>query len=77
MTLRTYTTLALYAVTLATPIAAQEVNVYSYREPALIQPLMNAFTAETGVEVNVAFLKKGLIERLRKVVAPLRIWFSL
>jgi|TARA_B110000259_G_scaffold8365_1_gene9211 iron(III) transport system substrate-binding protein len=65
MTLRTYTTLALYAVTLATPIAAQEVNVYSYREPALIQPLMNAFTAETGVEVNVAFLKKGLIERLR------------
>jgi iron(III) transport system substrate-binding protein len=26
---------------------------------------MNAFTAETGVEVNVAFLKKGLIERLR------------
>ena len=34
-------------------------------EPALIQPLMDAFTAETGVAVNVAFLKKGMIERLR------------
>ena len=44
---------------------AQEVNVYSYREPALIQPLMDAFTAQTGVAVNVAFLNKGLIERLR------------
>jgi len=65
MTIPTHTALAFWAVALATPVSAQEVNVYSYREPALIQPLMNAFTAETGIEVNVAFLKKGLIERLR------------
>ena len=62
---RTQTILTLCALTLASPTIAQEVNVYSYREPALIQPLMDAFTAETGVTVNVAFLKKGLIERLR------------
>ena len=57
--------LALCALTLASTAVAQEVNVYSYREPALIQPLMNAFTAQTGVAVNVAFINKGLIERLR------------
>ena len=57
--------LALCARTLASTTVAQEVNVYSYREPALIQPLMDAFTAQTDVAVNVAFLNKGLIERLR------------
>ena len=43
---------------------AQAVNVYSYREPALIQPLMDALKVQTDVTVNVAFLNKGLIERL-------------
>ena len=57
--------LTLCALTLAAPAMSQEVNVYSYRQPELIQPLMDAFTEETGIIVNVAFLKKGLIERLR------------
>ena len=65
MILRTQTILTVCALTLAAPALSQEVNVYSYRQPALIQPLTDAFTAETGVAVNVAFLKKGLIERLR------------
>ena len=56
---RTQTILTFCALTLAAPALSQEVNVYSYREPALIQPLMDAFTAETGVAVNVAFLKRG------------------
>jgi len=57
--------IALCAFALAVPVAAQEVNVYSYREPALIQPLMDGFTEQTGIAVNVAFLNKGMIERLR------------
>ncbi|MDC1201332.1 extracellular solute-binding protein [Planktomarina temperata] len=57
--------LALCAFALAVPVAAQEVNVYSYREQALIQPLMDGFTEQTGIAVNVAFLNKGMIERLR------------
>lgn len=57
--------LALCAFALAVPVAAQEVNVYSYREPALIQLLMDGFTEQTGIAVNVAFLNKGMIERLR------------
>ena len=57
--------LALSLIT-ALPVVAQPVvNVYSYRQPELIKPLMDAFTAETGVQVNVAFLDKGLIERLK------------
>lgn len=50
---------------IAAPVLAEEVNVYSYRQPELIAPLMDAFTAETGIKVNVAFLNKGLIERLK------------
>ena len=44
---------------------AQEVNVYSYRQPHLIEPLLEAFTQETGVRTNVLSLQTGLIERLR------------
>ncbi len=49
----------------AMPALAQEVNVYSHRQPELIQPLIDAFTAETGIAVNVAFVDKGMVERLQ------------
>ncbi|NNK79830.1 MAG: Fe(3+) ABC transporter substrate-binding protein [Litoreibacter sp.] len=45
--------------------ATADVNVYSYRQPDLIKPLMDAFTEESGIKVNVAFLNKGLVERLQ------------
>lgn len=50
---------------LAMPVIADEVNIYSYRQPELLAPLTDAFTAETGIDVNVAFLAKGMIERLQ------------
>jgi len=56
---------ALLALT-TTAVSASEVNVYSYRQPFLIQPLFDAFTNETGVDVNVVFAKKGLAERLER-----------
>ncbi len=43
---------------------AQEVNIYSSRQPELIDPILAAFTAETGIATNVVFLKKGMLERL-------------
>lgn len=52
------------AIAASLPAGAAEVNVYSYRQPELVQPLFDAFTAETGIDVNVAFLKKGLVEKL-------------
>ena len=43
---------------------AEEVNIYSHRQPELIQPLIDAFTKDTGITVNVAFVDKGMAERL-------------
>jgi iron(III) transport system substrate-binding protein len=44
--------------------AQEEVNIYSYREPGLIDPLLKAFTAKTGIKANVVFASAGLNERL-------------
>jgi iron(III) transport system substrate-binding protein len=48
------------------PLAAgaREVNVYSYREPQLVEPMLNAFTEATGIKVNLIFAKEGLVERM-------------
>jgi len=47
------------------PASAQGVvNVYSYRQPALIDPLFKSFTNATGIEVKTVFAENGLIERL-------------
>lgn len=40
------------------------VNVYSYRQPDLIKPVLDAFSAQTGIETQVLFLDKGLEERI-------------
>lgn len=58
-------TTAAVALSAALPAFADEVNVYSYRQPELIKPLTDAFTEETGIKVNVAYLKKGMVERLQ------------
>ncbi len=47
------------------PAVAQEINLYTYREPALIKPLLDEFTKETGIKVNTIFAASGLEERLR------------
>ena len=57
------TALALIATT--SPALAEEVNLYSYRQPELLAPLTEAFTEATGIDVNVAFLDKGMVERLQ------------
>ncbi|MBY5591145.1 Fe(3+) ABC transporter substrate-binding protein [Rhizobium leguminosarum] len=44
--------------------AAAEINLYTTREPALIAPLLEAFTKSTGTKVNTVFLKDGLAERV-------------
>lgn len=46
------------------PAAAQEVNVYTTREPKLAQPLFDLFTKQTGIKVNSIFIEKGLAERV-------------
>ncbi len=52
------------APSLAQPKPAGEVNIYSYREPQLIEPLLKSFTAKTGITPKVIFAPSGLIERM-------------
>ena len=58
--------LSVSAVTLflASASAQGEVNIYSYREPQLIDPLLKAFTDKTGIRTNVVYAAAGLNERL-------------
>ncbi|MBC7142483.1 MAG: Fe(3+) ABC transporter substrate-binding protein [Rhodobacteraceae bacterium] len=54
----------LMALAGAAPVLAEEVNVYSLRQPELVQPLFDLFTQKTGIAVNVAYVEKGMVERL-------------
>ncbi|GAB3130585.1 Fe(3+) ABC transporter substrate-binding protein [Novispirillum itersonii] len=49
----------------APAFAAEEVNVYTSRQPALIDPLLKAFTDKTGIKVNTVFDGKSIEERLK------------
>ncbi len=54
------------AVCLPALASAQgEVNVYTYREQKLIQPLLDAFTKDTGIKVNVVSASSGLEQRIK------------
>ena len=57
--------LALTILASSVATAADTVNIYSYRQPYLIKPLLEAFTKKTGIETKVIFAKKGLIERVK------------
>ncbi len=46
-------------------LATEEVNLYSERQPFLMAPLLEAFRADTGIEVNMVYIKKGMQERLK------------
>jgi iron(III) transport system substrate-binding protein len=52
------------ALAFGSTASAQEVNIYSSRQIDLIEPVLEAFTAETGIYTNVLFLKSGLIDRI-------------
>ena len=65
--LRTLLTVGALALTLATPpaIASGEVNLYSARKEELIKPLLDRFTADTGIKVNLVTGKAdALLKRL-------------
>ena len=56
----------MFAANLIGSAIAAEVNVYSHRKEELIKPLLDAFTASTGIKVNLVTGKAdALIERMR------------
>ena len=65
--MKKFVAISLFFVTLffSSPIFASEVNIYSYRQPFLIEPLTTAFTDKTGIKVNIVYLRKGMIERMK------------
>ena len=57
---------SLAAAFAAAPAHAEgEVNLYSYRQPFLIEPMLDEFTKQTGIAVNVVFAKKGMVEKIK------------
>ncbi len=59
--------IALLAGALALPSGAafaQEINLYTTREPGLIKTLIESFSKAKGVKVNTIFVKDGLAERV-------------
>jgi iron(III) transport system substrate-binding protein len=59
-----FKTALLASVFMAGAVQATELNIYTTREPALLQPLLDSFTTNSGIKVNTVFLKDGLAERV-------------
>ncbi|MCM2458516.1 extracellular solute-binding protein [Rhizobium sp. CG4] len=59
-----FKTALLACVFMAGAVQATELNIYTTREPALLQPLLDSFTTNSGIKVNTVFLKDGLAERV-------------
>ena len=57
----------LFAATmsLAAAAVADPLTIYSYRQDYLLQPLVDAFTESSGIEVEVVYADSGFVERLR------------
>ncbi|MEK9564767.1 MAG: iron ABC transporter substrate-binding protein, partial [Deltaproteobacteria bacterium] len=56
----------MFSLSCLTPlIASAEVNVYSYRQSFLVEPLFTKFTELTGIKVNTIFASKGLIQKIQ------------
>ena len=60
------TAAALLASSFTAQAFAEEVNVYSNRQEFLIKPILDTFTKETGIDVNLVFIKDGMGERLER-----------
>ena len=58
---------AVYAGSLAATgdALAAELNIYSHRQPFLIEPFIKAYAKQTGTNVNIVYASKGLAQRLQ------------
>ena len=44
---------------------SSEINIYSHRQPFLINPFLEKFTESTGIKTNIVYSTKGLAQRLK------------
>ena len=61
---RSVISVAVLAMLCAPASAADVVNVYSYRQPTLIDPLLARFKAETGIDVRSRLCRERPVERM-------------
>ncbi|MCW3173189.1 Fe(3+) ABC transporter substrate-binding protein [Shewanella subflava] len=47
-------------------MADDALTVYSYRQAFLVEPILEQFTQDTGIKVNVVFAKDGIAERIAR-----------
>ena len=45
-------------------VRADEINLYSTREPQLVEPVIAAFTRATGITVNLTYIEVNLVKRV-------------
>ena len=57
--------LILFLALSLTKVIGAEVNIYSHRQPFLINPFLEKFTEETGIKANIVYATKGLAQRLK------------
>ena len=46
-------------------IAADTIKIFTYRQPALLAPILEAYTKARGVEFQTVYAPKGLVARLQ------------
>ena len=63
--MKKYLLLSLLVIYYSGNLFSKEINIYSHRQPFLINPFLEAFTAETGIKTNIVYSKTGLAERLQ------------
>jgi iron(III) transport system substrate-binding protein len=56
--------LALATILISSAVSAEEINLYSTREAALVKPVTDAFTKATGITVNTTFIEDNLSKRV-------------
>lgn len=68
---RAATSAALLAAFAMTPLGdapaandAKSLDIYSHRQPFLIEPFIKAYQKKTGVKVNIVYASRGLAQRL-------------
>ena len=65
LVLLTFIGIGLTGIAFSGTAATPEVNLYSYRQPFLIKPMLDEFTKQTGIKVNVVYAKKGMLEKIK------------
>lgn len=58
--------LLIFGMTFLVTPPTEKLTIYSYRQPFLVEPILTEFTKKTGIEIELVYAKKGMVERLER-----------